>query len=65
MVLLFDPSLTETRKVSGFPMVARITKPRPVWGFSFGRGSSLELEFVVVRPLWVAAISRVIIVVAE
>ena len=37
------PELTETHEVSGFPLVARMTTPRPVWGFSFGRGSSLEL----------------------
>ena len=30
--LIFDPSLTETHEVSGFPMVARITKSRPIWG---------------------------------
>ena len=34
-------------------------------GFSFGRGSSHGLVISVVRPLWVAAHSRVIIVVAE
>ena len=30
--LILDPSLTETHEVSGSPMVARITKSRPIWG---------------------------------
>ena len=34
-------------------------------GFSFGCISSLELVVALVRPLWVAALSRIIIVVAE
>ena len=34
-------------------------------GFSFGCISSLELVVALVRPLWVAALSRIIICVAE
>ena len=30
--LILDPSLTETHEVSGSPLVARITKSRPIWG---------------------------------